>query len=126
MALKKALSKSAEFVQIDIQDGSNNCGIVRFHSHTQHERVSLFPNITYWYCTPKIALLTLAYEISIEAFSVQFNWKDCSTEAVNRMKVSGHHTVTPETVMTWNRRFRVTETFAHPHENEKSSKPFVF
>jgi hypothetical protein len=30
MALNKALSKSAEFAQIDIQDGSNNCGIVRF------------------------------------------------------------------------------------------------
>jgi hypothetical protein len=74
----------------------------------------------------KIALLTLAYEISIEEFSVQFNWKDCCTEAVNRMKACGHHTVTPGTVMTWNQRFRVTETFPHPHENEKRSKPFVF
>jgi hypothetical protein len=42
------------------------------------------------------------------------------------MKASGHPTVTPETVMTWNRSFRITETFAHPHENEKSSKPFAF
>jgi hypothetical protein len=28
--------------------------------------------------------------------------------------------------MKWNRIFRTAETFPHPHEDEKSSKPFVF
>jgi hypothetical protein len=74
----------------------------------------------------KLALLTLTHEITNEEYSMHFNWKDCCKEAVDQMKASGHHTITPETVMTWNRSFRVTETFAHPHENEKSSKPFAF
>jgi hypothetical protein len=42
-----------------------------------------------------------------------------------------HATVVPRTITVWNRTvwnriFRTAETFPHPHEDEKSSKPFVF
>jgi hypothetical protein len=64
----------------------------------------------------------MAYEIAYEEYSIHVSWVDCCAEANDRMKAP----IQPRTVMAWNQRFRATETFPHPHENEKSSMPFVF
>jgi hypothetical protein len=70
----------------------------------------------------KISLLTMTYEIAYEEYSIHVSWLDCCTEATKRL----HATVVPKTVTVWNRIFRTVETFPHRHEDEKSSKPFVF
>ena len=82
-----------------------------------------------WICEPyaihdvqkKSNFLRNAYSIAIERMGVvvpgasMTTWKDCCQAAIDRVGATGYSVVTADTVMRWNREFRVEEKFPHPN-----------
>jgi hypothetical protein len=87
------------------------------HKTRKNERL---PEYNALFLFTKLTLLTLAYEIAAEEYSMQFSWMDCCREAVDRMQRTGQPGFHPRAVMRWNQDFRTAETFPHLFERQKA------
>jgi hypothetical protein len=104
---------------------SNTKSLYSCQCHTKRKNERL-PEYNVLFLFSKLLALTIAYEIALEEHSGQCSWKDCCTKAADQMKQCGLTAFSPLTIMKWNRSFRMTETFPHPFECQKQSKPIIF
>ena len=78
----------------------------------------------------KSLYLRLAYTNALEHYKIGRNpisWETCCKQAIDHLKGIGIATISSaQTLMRWNRQFRVSATFQHPFENPRLYEPFFF
>jgi hypothetical protein len=65
------------------------------HKTRKNERL---PEYNALFLVTKLTVLTLAYEIAAEEYSIQFSWMECCKEAVDQMQQTGQPGFHPRTV----------------------------